>query len=183
MRVFIGFFVPENIKNCVVGVQSNLEKLPMRCKMVEPHNIHACLSFLGDMGNDKVAKIQRSLSEICESRPKFEAGVGGIKIIPNEKYIRVIVLEILDPSGALEAVCSAIKESVGGSMKPPHLTLCRVRSVSDKEGVVEGIKALEARDDLKFVVDKVSLIKSELSRAGPEYSVVHEATFASSSVS
>jgi len=183
MRVFIGFFVPENIKNYVVGLQSNLEKLPMRCKMVEPNNIHVCLSFLGDVGSVEVKKIERALSEICAGRSEFEVVVGGIKIIPNEKYIRVIVLEILDSSGALGYVCSVIKERIGGSMKPPHLTLCRVKSVPDKGVAVAGIKKVETKDDLKFVVDKISLIKSELSRAGPKYGVVHEATLSSSSVS
>jgi len=175
MRVFIGVFVPKNIKNYVVGLQSDLDKLPMSCKMVEPNNLHMCLSFLGNINSIDVEKMQYVLSKICETYSNFEIGVGNIKLIPNEKYIRVIVLEILDPSGTLKTICSNIKEKIGGSMKPPHLTLCRVRNVSDKEKVLAGIKGFETDDDLKFVVDAISLIKSELTRSGPEYTVVHKA--------
>jgi len=175
MRVFIGFFVPEDIRNYVVGVQSGLEKLPMSCKMVEPHNLHVCLSFLGNLSDAEAEKMQHTLSKICESQPKFEVGVGNIKLIPNERYIRVIVLKILDPSGILEAVCSGIKEGIGGSIKPPHLTVCRVKNISDKEKVLAEIKKFETKDDLKFVVEGINLVKSELSRSGPKYNVVHEA--------
>ena len=48
-----------------------------------------------------------------------------------------------------------IKEKIGGSMKPPHITLCRVRSVSNKDEVVSEIKKIKTRadEDLKFVVN------------------------------
>lgn len=178
MRAFVGFFVPEKIKNYAIAFQSNLEKLPMKCKMVEPDNIHVCLSFLGDVEDDEVERLRIALSEICQRHKKFEATIGDAKTIPNESYIRVIVLDVLDTSDALKKICPEIKEMIGGDMKPPHLTLCRVRSVSNKEGVLAEIKCLNRNakiDDLKFTVNSIALIKSELSRSGPTYTVVYEA--------
>ncbi len=175
MRAFIGFWVPERIKNYVVSLQSALEKLPMVCKMVGSDNIHVCLSFLGDVEESEAKNIQVSLSEICNARPKFEVVVGGIRLIPNEKYIRVIVLEILDSSRVLKTISSNIKEKIGGRMNPPHITLCRVRSVSNKEEVVTGVKEIRLEENLKFVVNSIDLIRSVLNRTGPMYTVVHEA--------
>lgn len=178
MRSFIGFFVPEKIKNYAIELQVRLEKLPMKCKMVEPDNIHVCLSFLGDVGDGEIEGLRVALSKICQRHKKFEAAVGKIKIIPSEGYIRVIVLDVLDSSGALKSICPEIKEMIGGDMKPPHLTLCRVRDVSNKEGVLAGIKSMDKNmksDELKFTVNSIALTKSELSRSGPTYTVVHEA--------
>lgn len=175
MRLFIGFFVPENVKNYVARVQSYLEKLPMTCKLVEPQNVHVSLSFLGEVNNTDVENIKNALSEICQNRERFLIGLGSIKLIPNANFIRVVVLDVLDPSGSLKAVCSNIKEKIGGSMKPPHLTLCRVKNISDKEKVVVGVKAVELSEEISFVVESISLIKSELGPSGPKYKTIHEA--------
>lgn len=173
MRVFIGFFIPENIRRHIVDIQSELEKLPMMCKMVEPYNLHVSLSFLDNLNHAQVEEVKEGLSKICRVRPRFEVKVGAIKIIPNEKYIRVIVLEVSEHIGVLNAVCSDIKKMVGGSMKPPHLTLCRVRSVSDKEKTIDGIKKVDLKGGLKFDVDSINLIKSELGPSGPRYDIIH----------
>jgi len=175
MRAFIGFFVPEKIKNYVKNLQSSLEKLPMSCKMVESDNIHICLSFLGDIEESEVQKIQVSLSEICNAQPIFEVSVGKIKLVPNEKYIRVVVLELSDTSGVLDSVCSNIKEKIGGRMNPAHITLCRVKNVSNKEEVVARIKKIPLQENLKFDVNSIDLIKSVLNRGGPVYNVIYEA--------
>lgn len=174
MRLFVGFFVPEKIKNYVERVQSELEKLPMSCKMVEPQNIHVCLSFLGEVKETEIDALQKALLQICRNRAKFEVAIGGIKFVPNANFIRVVVLDILDPSGTLKSVCSEIKEKIGGSMKPPHLTLCRVRNISNKERVIAGIQKIESGCDLNFTVNSISLIRSQLSRTGPVYSTVNE---------
>ena len=175
MRAFVGFLVPENIKNNVVNLQSSLEKLPMACKMVEPDNIHVCLSFLGDIGESEAQKIQDSLSETCNTQPRFEVTIGNIRVIPNEKYIRVIVLELSDASGVLNSICSNIKEKIGGRMNPAHITLCRVKNVSNKEEVVARIKEIPLQENLKFDVSSIELIKSVLNGGGPVYNVIHDA--------
>lgn len=173
MRVFIGFFIPENIRRHIVDIQSGLGKLPMLCKMVEPHNLHVSLSFLGNLNHAQVEEVKEHLSKTCRARPRFEVEIGAIKIIPNEKYIRVIVLEVSEQTGILNAICSDIKKMVGGSMKPPHLTLCRVRSVSDKEKTITGIKKVNLKGGLKFDIDAINLIKSELEPSGPRYDIVY----------
>ncbi len=175
MRLFIGLFVPENVKNYVARIQSDLEKLPMTCKLVEPQNVHVSLSFLGEIKDTDVEKIKNALSEICQNRKRFLIGLGSIKLIPNANFIRVVVLDVLDPSGSLKVVCSDIKEKIGGSMKPPHLTLCRVKNISDKEMVVADVKTIELNEKISFVVESISLIKSELGPSGPKYKTVYKA--------
>lgn len=174
IRCFIGVFVPENIKLDVARMQNSISALPASCKMVEPENLHINLSFLGNVEQSDVSSISSKLDEICSKYNSFEVEIVKIKLIPNKNYIRVVVLEALNESGDLEKISSEIKEKVGGSVKPPHITLCRVRRVLEKNKFVGGLENLKFEGETKFIVNSISLIKSELTKKGPIYTVLKD---------
>jgi len=174
IRCFIGLFIPENVKQDIVKIQNIISQLPVVCKMVEYENLHINLSFLGEVGEGHVGSIASKLENICSKYNKFEIEVGGIKFIPNEKYIRVIVLDVLDPSNKLKALSSKITQKIGGDSKPPHITLCRVKYVKEKDKFLDNIRKLKSELTHKFNVNSISLIKSELTKGGPIYTIVKE---------
>ena len=173
VRCFVGFLLPENVKRYVSEIQKDVTQLPVVCKFVEVENLHVCLSFLGEINEYKIDKISESLDGICKNYPKFEVAVGGIRTIPNENYIRVLALDILEKTGTLKKIRKEIVQKIGGDSKPPHLTLCRVKNISDKENVVKKLGEIGS-EGVNFTVAVMQLIKSELKRTGPVYSVVHE---------
>lgn len=173
VRCFIGFLLPENVRKEILSIQEEMKKWPITCKFVETENLHVCLSFLGDVNEQEVERIKKELDSIGKNYSKFEASIGRIKPIPSENYIRVLVLDVLDEGGILEKIRKDVVQRIGGDSKPPHLTLCRVKNVSDKKNVAGNLE--EMRSDLeKFSFSSIQLIKSELSRNGPVYSVIHE---------
>lgn len=176
IRCFVGFFVPEYLRRGIFKVQDLISKLPASCKMVEAENLHVNLSFLGDVDESNVPSISKMLAEISSHYSCFEVEIGKIKLIPNQSYVRVVVLDIIDNSGGLGKMSSEITEKIGGSSKPPHITLCRVRNVLEKNGFVRGVGELKFNAGVRFAVDSISLIKSELAREGPSYSVLKEFT-------
>lgn len=178
MRCFVGITVPEHIKCKILAVQSALKELPMMCKFVEPENLHICLSFLGEMGEDRIKKISGDLDSICSQYHSFDVAVLGVKAIPNERYFRVLALDIAK-SDVMEAVGWEISKKIGGDMNPPHLTLCRVRKVLDKYKVLEELQKLRAPTVGKFTVRSISIIQSTLKMTGPVYDVVHDSKFIS----
>ena len=171
MRCFVGFFVPEAAKPALLEMQDALRKLPMDCKYVEPENFHVCLSFLGELDDAAVADVSAKLETVCGENTGFKLRAGGIKLIPSDSYVRVIVLDAHDDSGSLEKMAEAVKHGIGGDAKPPHITLCRVRDVRDKQATAQKINSLHA-GLVEFDVGELALIKSELSRGGPVYSAV-----------
>jgi len=171
MRCFVGFFVPEASKAGLVALQSRLRKLPADCKHVEPENLHVCLSFLGELDEAAVAATEAKLEHVCDESPPFRAIVDGVRMIPNESRVRVVASEVRDAAGSLQRIADRISRDVGGDAKPPHITLCRVRSVLEKDAFVNGVKALRA-EETEFDVGEIALIKSELGPSGPAYSVV-----------
>jgi 2'-5' RNA ligase len=173
-RRFIGFMLPENVKDYVEGVKGSLSELPIDCKLIEKDNLHICFSFLGDVEN--LDEIKNELDKVAQEFSKVEVSVDGIKAIPNERYIRVLVLDVNDESGVLNQIQREICKRIGGDGKPLHITLCRVRNVSNKDAVLRKIEEMKDKKGGTFTVNSVQLIESVLSRSGPKYTVVHEST-------
>src|SRR5437867_10743475 len=131
VRLFIGILIPENMKKQIVSLQNELAKLPMQCKFIEKENLHISLSFLGETPENGVESIKEKLEQITQTYQKFNATVSGIKLIPGQNYVRVIALDVRD--GILKQISQHIKTYIGGDVKPPHLTLGRVKNITDKK--------------------------------------------------
>jgi len=171
MRCFVGFFVPDAAKGGLVALQDQLRELPADCKCVEPENLHVCLSFLGELDDVAVAAAEAKLEFVCTESPQFRLIAGGAKMIPSESRVRVVALDVRDASGSLQRIADRISREVGGDAKPPHITLCRVRSVREKDAFVDGVKEIRV-GGTEFDVGEIALIKSELEPRGPVYSAV-----------
>ena len=165
----------EGLKDRVVSVQKEIGKWPLNCKLVERGNLHLCFSFLGEVDEKNMGEISRKIDELSKHFKKFEVLIRGLRAIPDENYIRVIAMDVVDETGMLKSFFGELVREVGGDSKPAHLTLCRVKSVLDKNLVKERIEEGRQEKYGTLSINSIQLIKSELSRSGPIYSVVHEA--------
>ena len=163
--------IPEELKEKIIAVENEIKKLPIDCKMVEAGNLHISLSFLGEVGDGEIVDIEKQLDDICSRYSPFEIEVSGIMFIPNENYFRVLAIDCQD--GMLKTVGRDVRIEIGGDVKPPHLTLCRVRNIKEKEMVVDRIRKMDFSIG-KFAVSGIQLIKSQLQKPGPIYTVLHE---------
>lgn len=170
VRCFIGFLLPENLKDKIVELQNYLSNF-VKAKFVERENLHLCFSFLGE--KSEVENIKRTMDEISKNYKIFEIRLKGIKLIPNEKFVRVIALNAFDEKNFSNSLRLEILNKIGGDSKPLHLTLCRVKSM-DKKVFKEKIEKIKNFDAGSFLLNSIQLIKSELRREGPIYEVIHE---------
>lgn len=178
VRCFVGVILPESLKSHVLTIKNRLQHLSIDCKYIEDHNLHICFSFLGEKTETEISDISKKIDEISGEFVCFKVDIEGIKMIPNEKYIRVLALGVYEKSGLLNALVHEINEKIGGDSKPPHITLCRVKNINDKEIALKKIKEIDT-ETKDFNIDSLQLIKSELSRNGPVYTVIHEHNFKS----
>jgi len=170
-RCFVGVMLPEHLKENIAKIQQSIRSLPIDCKLVERENLHICLSFLGEVEDEKLVALYKNLGGVCSKHRPLSVKISGIKLIPSEKHVRVIALDCY--SKELESLGKDIENGIGGDAKPPHVTLCRVRNIRDKNQTIEKIKGIKA-DVGEFGVSSIQLIKSHLEITGPIYAVLYE---------
>jgi 2'-5' RNA ligase len=161
VRYFIAVYPIKSEK--IFNLQKKIKQF-IEGKEVEKENMHVTLSFLGEKSEEEINGIKNRLSEIAKKFNKREIILTRIKFIPNEKFFRVIAIDV----SGLEDLSESIEKKVGGDVKPPHLTLFRVKNVKDKKSLIELSKA-EINET--FLVDKIHLMKSTLTPKGPIYEV------------
>lgn len=171
VRAFIGVVLTEDIKSYVIRVQDQLKSLPMEAKLVEPENLHISLSFLGEIEGTKIIDITSKLDAAAKDYEKFEISIGGISLIPNENFVRVIALDV--KSEKLESIRKEVVAKVGGDSHPAHLTLARVKVISDKNKFIEQIRKISP-EGISAKVESLDLVESLLQPSGPVYKTAHK---------
>jgi len=172
MRLFIGIKIPEELKQRIGSIQKELVKY-CNIKLVESENLHFCLKFIGE--TNKINEIAESLYNI--GFKKFDISIKGVVVFPGLDYIRIIGLE--SDSHEMKKLAGIINEELSKTGIPKekrefksHLTLGRVKSVSNREGLK---KYLERVNDVgKFTADSFCIISSVLDKSGPKYKIEKE---------
>ncbi|MCX8179177.1 MAG: RNA 2',3'-cyclic phosphodiesterase [Candidatus Aenigmarchaeota archaeon] len=170
-RLFVCVWIPEEMKQAILDFQKKLSKLPIEAKFVERENLHLTLTFLGERTG--IEDIKKSLEKL-KGFGEFPIFLSGLKIIPSLEYIRVIGVNVKDDGTFTKLIKNTVKLVGGEYYESSKMTLCRVKSIKDKQKVV---KFLEENKDVSFGkidVKKVDLVESKLTPKGPLYSSLFE---------
>jgi RNA 2',3'-cyclic 3'-phosphodiesterase len=166
MRVFIAIDLPEEVKKYLSSVQKQLPDA--RASFTK--DFHLTLKFLGELTPDKIEKVKQLLLEV--KFEKFVAGTTNIGVFPDENYIRVVWVG-LEPENEILKLQQQIEALLGkefGREKDfkAHLTLARIKFVSDKNSFLRQLKEIKT-ERLTFVVERFALKESILSPKGAKY--------------
>jgi len=177
MRAFIGILISDAAKSVAMKMDEELKRIGIVGKYVEKENMHVNLSFLDEITEEVSQEISAKMDMIAKGCKKFMASVCSLKAIPNEKFVRVIAFDVEQEKELLNSLSMKIQKSIGGDVKPPHVTLCRVKGIKDKKKFRETLEKYKTVCFADFEVSSIQLIKSELGTEGPIYSVLHESKF------
>lgn len=178
-RVFIAININEDARQKLADIQGKLRKCGADVRWVEPENIHLTLRFLGYVSNAVLKDVfEASKNSVCGTAP-FEIFLSKIGVFPDLKRPRVIWAGIRESK-----MLSSIVHNLSGLLKQcgfpqeekdyrPHLTLGRVRSAKNKEGLVRAIKANENWNGGSLIVREMRVMESILKPEGAEYSLLH----------
>ena len=173
MRVFTCVWVPKSIREKIKILQKEMADLPMKAKFVETDNLHFTVSFLGEKENSVIPRLKSTLDESVKNIEKFDVKIEELKTIPSENYIRVIGVRVKNTNKIANLIRS-IADRIGGKFYlEQKITLCRVKKISDKMSVQKFIESNKNVKIGEFQVDKVSLVKSTLTKSGPIYETIH----------
>jgi 2'-5' RNA ligase len=181
MAIFRGF-IAIDIKATpqILELETQIAKTGADVKLVDPHNIHVTLKFLGDTDEQQIDDIEQIMKEAVTHIEPFPITLKGTGVFPNHNYLKVIWIGITG-GAALEAMAHAIgdrlseigfkKESRGFSS---HLTIGRVKTARNKTQL---LNIIETYAEVEFSIEEVHSIKlkkSELTPKGPIYTTLRE---------
>ena len=181
IRAFIAIELSEELKASLARLQE-LIKLGSESyvKWVDPQGMHLTLKFLGNISVDKVSAISEAIAEVARSVAPFRLELTESGAFPNTKAPRVAWVGL---GGDLESLLR-LQRGIDQALIPlgfppearafsPHLTLGRVRDQAtpqERRRLGERMASLEVQGQPSLYVDRVILMRSQLTSKGAIYS-------------
>lgn len=189
LRLFISLPLRPEVKQTLLGVQKRLPS-PF-FKPLPKENFHLTLAFLGDTRVEDIPALERILDEIAARTSAFPCALSGLGAFPNPWEPRVVWVGIDVGSKESGGVSDALREQlrkakVAFDTKPfrPHITIAYARKSLSRMELREAgeefsklVKEKEGFSRLKFSMDEVALVKSELRPEGAIHTPIHIARF------
>lgn len=169
MRCFIGVPLPDVVKGKLAKASECFSGVDARMNVIEEHNLHVTLLFLGDVEN--VSKVEESLNNV--NFKSFKASVKGVGFFPSNGYIRVIHSPVIKGKSDFIDLFNKIVEKTAITPDEefvPHVTLARVKFVKSTNSLSRACYDIKIDED--FDVDCFNLYTSKLTSKGSVYTVL-----------
>jgi RNA 2',3'-cyclic 3'-phosphodiesterase len=179
MRGFIALNLPSRERQRIHRGVRVLREGDMPVRWVEAEDLHVTLKFLGEIRPDRVAEVESAMARVASTTPPFTLVLEGFGAFPTVRRPRVIWM---GAQATPELRC--LKQDLEWALADcgfeaetrdfhPHLTLGRA-DPGDRAGAFRSLDQVEAGLDLtcEVTMHTVDLMRSQLSREGPRYSLV-----------
>jgi 2'-5' RNA ligase len=185
-RTFIAIELPKSIRDRLVDLQASLGEAATDVKWVEPENLHVTLLFLGEVDDRELPAVCRAVQDALVAQPEFAMSVQGAGCFPNPRRPRVLwvgigqgVQEVVAVHDALEAPLLALGCYRREERRyTPHVTLGRRRGEGPADALGRALAKHQAFHAGELTVSTIHVMASQLSSAGPTYSVLSRAKLA-----
>jgi 2'-5' RNA ligase len=180
VRSFIAVPVSEEIESAVEDLENALKRSGADVKWVRPGNVHITLKFLGGVEKGRLDGVSEALRHAVAGVRAFDALVSGVGTFPsNPRRARVVYMELSVGVAEMKDLAARIEDAMAeigfDKDKRPfksHLTIGRVRTGARRlDDLGRSITEAEYKP-LKLAVDRVNLVKSELTPSGAIYTVL-----------
>ena len=175
IRCFAAIEIPEKIQALLVDVQKAFRPKIERASWTKHGNFHLTLKFLGEVENRNVDEIGAALQRIAISQNPFSIEIGGIGAFPNLERPRVLWVGLKQGAVPTKKLANAINLELAELGYPkdtrfhPHFTLARFKNRVNLKPFINLFTKFEVLDRTSLIVEKITLVKSELHPSGAVY--------------
>ncbi|MDI3544896.1 MAG: 2,3-cyclic 3-phosphodiesterase [Rikenellaceae bacterium] len=179
-RLFIAIPLKLNnhAKQSILEIQTQLSQNSI--KWVSFDNLHLTLQFLGDTNENDIETIINILDILQEYFTKFEVKLSGLYTFGNRSNPNVLWTNWIDNNQA-KKLAKLLNEQISlkNTIKSdekfiPHLTLGRIKRITDLSKFNEIISNNANLYLGKYTIDEIILFESKLKPLGPEYFALHK---------
>jgi len=183
IRCFIAIHLTPEVQKLIADYIFKLKTYSSDVRWIRVDNIHLTLKFLGEINFSRVEQVKQSLYQISEQFSQFDLNISGSGCFPDKKRPRIFWLGMEQgKENPLFAIHQWIEDQLHiltiekeKRRFSPHLTLGRVRArqpvdFSDLFTFIEN----NPFAPIKFSVQYIYLMKSNLKPTGAEYQVIEK---------
>jgi 2'-5' RNA ligase len=183
MRLFVALDIPEDVRNSLAALVSNLRPSCQSARWVRIEGLHVTLKFIGETSPVKAAKIRTALASI-PSRAPIPINFRGLGFFPNERRPRVLWAGI-EAGPDLAALAAAVETALGAlgiarEERPfsPHLTLARFDTLRGLDALHSAMEQVVQLEFGTATATEFHLYQSVLKPGGAEYTRLATFSFA-----
>lgn len=184
IRSFIAIELSDIARADLARLQSRLKETspPKTVRWTDPKNVHLTLHFLGDLPEDRLEDVNRTLRDAAAAHTPFSLNLSNLGCFPNTRRARIVWVGVTGDIDHLVALQSdlgdRLKKGVGFEPESraysPHLTIGRVKKGITQNGLRELGQILEQQIPrvgqlVALPVDYIHFIRSDLKPDGPIY--------------
>jgi 2'-5' RNA ligase len=179
VRVFLGsVFGPDHQAYYWKFASALARGFPHALRPVPEGSVHLTYVFVGDAAEESLAAMADAARTIGAAHPPFAITLGAPQVRWIGRVPRLIEAPVLGGAGETRALASALTESLRATdpgldldpLKAPHATLARFRKRATRSDARTVASAMHA-EPRHATVDRVSIIVSRLTPAGPIYDI------------
>ena len=179
VRLFIAINLPESERNAIHESTAPLRAAARSVTWVAPDCIHLTMKFLGEQSAEDVLRVRDAIAAVARRFQPLRLDVSGVGAFPHLRAPKIFWMGIAaDPKlellhHDLEVACEALGHEVEARAFRPHITLGRLkRDVSADQVATMARLATNVRYRGTIEARSVDVMQSELSSAGPRYTVL-----------
>lgn len=191
LRAFFCTELDSELKERLGEISRRLRRLPVKAAWVKLENLHITLKFLGDVDEALIPALEEAARWALR-----ESGIDGeitwtldrLGAFPNVERPRVVWVGSSEEPEALARLAARLEsalEPLGfapeGRGFAAHITLGRVKERAPSPSISELTRALKEHREFRYEarVDSLTLMKSELTPQGANYTPLFRVPFAS----
>lgn len=181
MRLFIAIELPEWLRERIVRIQDSLRGFRCSIAWVKEENLHITLKFLGDVEEERLESISKTIRRVALSSSPFKLKVKRVGCFPTLRGPRVVWVGVEDSDSLIslkEGIEMALEEiGFEREKRPfhPHITFGRIKKIPE-EGWIKKLLSFGGVEMGTFEVCSISLFRSLLKPRGAVYTKLVEAT-------
>ncbi len=186
-RTFIAVELNDEARSYLHQQIQGLARLLPRVRWVDPETLHLTLAFLGELEDEQLAQAMQITAETAQTATAFAVRIGSLGIFGPAHNPRVIwiglggrVQALLDLQTRLAGQLAQVGFPPEDRAYSPHLTLARLKTPLSRQELVPLHRRLASAASStaaathhpsppEIPVTHLSVMKSELSRAGSRY--------------
>jgi len=182
MRLFLALNLPKKERERIERAARPLREQELPVRWVGLEDYHVTMKFLGEVRPQRVDAIQEVLNRVGSATLPFEASVTGFGAFPTIRNPTVLwagveaTPELRCLKQDLEWALAELGFDKETRAFHPHLTLGRAKERGGA-GAFRGLDDLSAslQVEARFAVRTIDLMRSQASRGGQRYTVLHRA--------